>query len=200
MYYIQNVQLKKFKDGKADLKDLNPRLQDKEELVRLAVRRGGSIQFKYASDRLRNDGSFILELVEKNPVILKFVKEPVRQNYIANLDGRILPDDKVPTPGKTMLVSSIIKLFGALCIEKNKDCAVYMSDYLAQEFLEYALSGGSATVELYSKTVKLPAYDKEDRLIAEMLHKRPAIAEALAKKGYTLPSQKGNDDREIEIQ
>ena len=63
------------------LKYLSPKLRDDEEIVKTLVSaRTYTFEFKYASDRLKNDYNFILETVKINGCILEYVSKKFRCN------------------------------------------------------------------------------------------------------------------------
>ena len=179
--------LKSFQDGKIEFSKLPESLRDNVDVVRMAVEKYGYREFEHASFRIRNEASIILSFVGKEPRILRYVIEPVRQNYLATLDGKIIGNKEVSNTTKTYEVSAKVNLFGSLCISENPASIRYMPQAMLQNYLEFLYSDCDAWIEFYGARIKYSSNqvspEKRDRLI----ELNPEICRSMIEKGYVFP-------------
>lgn len=178
--------LNKFMAGEIEFSKLPESLRDNVEVVRMAVEQNGYREFEHASERIRNEGEIILSFIGKEPRILRYVIEPVRQNYISTLDGKIVSEQNAKEL-KSYRVSATINLFGSMCMSENKASLSYMPQAMLQNYLEFLYSDSYAITEFYGQKIKHSSKqlspEKRDRII----ELNPEICKSMIEKGYVFP-------------
>ena len=117
--------------------------RDQEVFVKKCIKANGADEFKLASERLKSDAVFILDLVATCPEIIKHCEEVVIDNTTTNQ-----PVDEM--------------LFVYLCCKKNMDCFKYFSNQTAKKYMDLLQSGEKINGKFNGKELSVNLGGDED--------------------------------------
>ena len=121
-------QKKLFELGIIRLKTASKKAKDDKEFVFQAIKKYGAKEFKYASDRLRSEFSFIFYCAKHNPEILQYVLEPIHQRSRSAIEP---------------IKDEVANYFSVYCFDYNPDSIKYMTENMVTELLRYLIASKS---------------------------------------------------------
>ena len=117
----------KLRKEEVKLEKANDAQKDIELYVARCISKYGAQELANASDRIKSDAKFILDLVKVYPDCLVACAPVLFDRY--EVDG-----EKVEVPVNEML-------FAALCCERNSECFKYIKSNVAKEYLKAVENG-----------------------------------------------------------